>query len=630
MKRFLLFFVLLVLASCGGKGSSVSLPAPGAPSGGGTIGAAATVTVTASPSTITVLGTTAVTATVKDGDGNDVPDGTIVRFTLNPTGIGSITSQANTVHGQAVVTFTASSTPGAVTVTATSGTVSNTATITIQAAATGSIEFVSASPQVIGLAGTGQTTISTITFLVKDVNGNPVSGKSVSFSMNGPGGGEYLQPTSQSTNAAGKAVTLLNSGNVSGPVTVTAQVTVDGGTVLSTSSSVISIGGGLPSATHFNLATTVFNLPGLNVSNAQATISSYIADRFGNFNILSGTSVSYYAEAGAINRSSLTDATGLATTLFRTQAPVPVNVTPMTWENNLCTYLSTTYGFSCSAGHPRDGWATILSTVQGEEAFLDENGNGAFDLSYSTSACPAGYSCECDTGTTGIYSSTIKPADGVRTCPNMRSEAFTDLGEPFIDKNDDGCRNDGTNGYCPDGTTPASTDPFEEFVDANGNGSYDGPNGFWDGPGCNPQDDPNNLCQQSKMISTSIPLGITGNAAHCAVSDGSGSITSFGPLGSSEVKNFTFVVGDVNFNSLMPGTTITVTSTVGTLTGETSKTLLDAVPVGPTEISFAVSNGACTTCGSSTQGTLTVKVTPPSGSLISGCTVTVSGSVLKD
>ncbi len=109
----------------------------------------------------------------------------------------------------------------------------------------------------------------------------------------------------------------------------------------------------------------------------------------------------------------------------------------------------------------------MLATVQGEEAFNDANGNGNYDL----------------------------------------GESFTDLGEPFIDKNDDGCRNSGTQKNC-NGVISASTEPFEEYIDSNGNGQYDGPNGVWDGPNC-----PGANCQTSKMIWTDITLQFTDTAS---------------------------------------------------------------------------------------------------------------------
>ena len=48
-----------------------------------------------------------------------------------------------------------------------------------------------------------------------------------------------------------------------------------------------------------------------------------ISTRFGNFNVLAGTSIPFYTEAGAIDRSSVTGATGSTSVTFRTQNPLP-------------------------------------------------------------------------------------------------------------------------------------------------------------------------------------------------------------------------------------------------------------------------------------------------------------------
>lgn len=73
--------------------------------------------------------------------------------------------------------------------------------------------------------------------------------------------------------------------------------------------------------------------------------------------------------------------------------------------------------------NPRDNLVTIVAWTEGEERFVDDNGNGTFDT----------------------------------------GELFTDLTEPFVDADDDGTRG-----------------PQEEFVDTNGNGQWDGKNGRWD------------------------------------------------------------------------------------------------------------------------------------------------------
>lgn len=550
-------------------------------SGTATSTAATNISLTVTPSSIMTTATSSIQATATTSTGANVVDGTAVTFTLSSSAMGTITSSATTSSGIAAATFTAGATPGTVTITATSGNVSQTAAVVISAPSTGSLEYVSATPQVIGLKGGGQTASSAVIFLVKDINGTPVTdGTQVSFVMSGPSGGklpanggEYIgdidasPTTATGSTVSGNVTVILNSGSVAGPVTIAASVT-SGSLTFTASSAVISIGGGAPSASHFNLATTKFNLPGLVTSDSQATISAYIADRFGNYNVLTGTSVSFYAEAGAIDTSNVTDATGKTTVIFRTQAPAPAEVgiwsdtsNPYLFnEFSMITSLNSTYGLTIPTDgtyHPRDGWVTVLASVQGEEAFEDANANGLYDT----------------------------------------GETFTDQGEPFIDKNDNGCRNDGATKNCS-GVVSASSDPFEEFIDVNGNGVYDGPNGVWDGPGCTDAG-----CLTSKMIWTSITLAFTGNGYYCAITPSSFAV----PNGGSQ--SFSAMVGDINGNRLVSGTTIAVAATVGTLSGQTSHAVPDGVPSGPSVINFILSDPDSTDTALAAASVVTVTVT---------------------
>ncbi len=624
-----------------------------------------TVTLGANPASITVYGTTTLTALVT-GASQSVPDGTLVNFILSDSTFGSLSNTTgSTVNGKATTTFSAVGKPGTVSISVVAGSVSNSATVTISPAATGSIQFVSAVPQVIGIQGSGQTETSIVTFAVKDINGNPVAdGTQVTFTMQGPGGGAYIGPTAGSATAtaatvSGNASVILHSGTTAGPVTIIATTSVSGGTI-SSSANQISIGGGVPSATHFNIATSQFNLPGLVVSGKQASISAYIADRFGNYNILKGTSVSYYTEAGAIISSTITDQTGISTATFRTQAPDPAQVA--IWgpsnpfdETALINDLDSagTYSLGIPVGnaiHPRNGWLKVVAAVQGEESFLDENGDGLFTRSISsTSACPAEYTCECDNGTPNTYAGCItSQSNGFQggtghciavaplsatpaTCVaagfggSSRSEGFKDIGEPFIDVNDDGCRNDGSNKNCG-GVIGGDTDPFELFVDANLNGVYDPPNGTWDGPSCKTPG-----CLTSKMIWTDITLAFTGNAQYCAFGPANFSLNI--PYGS--YQTFKFMVGDVFTNNLVPKTTVSVAlsgSGGGTLSGQTSYTVPDGLPSGPTEISFTVAAPpACTcaptpcTCTNPPPAPFTITGTAASTDVV-GCTKTLNGT----
>ncbi len=575
MKRYFLFLLLIALYACGGGGGSGSSDLPPVNvvnvngGSGDEIGAPNSITLTANPSALIIKGSSSITATVKDITAGNVPDGTVVRFTLNDNSLGTITAQSKTFNGNAIATFTGKSIPGTAIITATAGNITQAVSIPIAAAGAASIEFVSATPQVIGLRGTGQTEVSKVLFSVTDVTGGNISdGTQIDFTMNGPSGGklpgdggEYIgdaidnTPTQASGVTTGGQVTIsLHSGNVSGPVTIIATVA---GTPISTSTATISIGGGLPSAKHFNLATTTFNLPGLRISGLEATETAFIADRFGNFDLLTGTSVSFYTEAGAIGRSGLTDARGITTSILRTQAPIPADVRPAPTE----PYYTSGHTFN-----PRDGWLTVLATVQGEEAFNDANGNGNYDL----------------------------------------GESFTDLGEPFIDKNDDGCRNSGTEKNC-NGVISPSSELFEEYIDVNGNGQYDGPNGVWDGPNC-----PAAGCQTSKMIWTSIKLQFTDTEPVFYS-------TAFVPSGAFAVApssitkggsgSFAVIYGDYNLGELEAGTTVAATASVGTVTmTQIESPLIDKVSSGPSMFNFIVevpANTASTVNSSIVSATVT-------------------------
>ena len=590
--------VALVLAGCGAQSSQVSSPATTNGPGSGTTGviasAAASIALTPTPATVNTGGqTSSIQATVAASTGAAVADGTTVAFTVSSSALGSVTSSAVTTGGIATATFTSTNIPGSVTVTATSGSVSNTTLITITAPPNGSLEFVSATPAVIGIHGTGQQEMSTVQFRVKDINGNPVvDGTSVSFIMTGPTGGrlpalggEYVgqldatPTTASSSTVNGYADVILNSGSVAGTVTVAASVTSVTGT-LTTSSGPISIGGGVPSATHFNIASSRINLAGLAFSGKEATVTAYVADRFGNYNVLQGTAVSFYAEAGAIDRSNTLDSAGTTSVIFRTQVPIPTNVTAIGWETTLQADLNTYYGVVTTA-HPRDGWVTLLAAVMGEEAFNDANGNGLYDA----------------------------------------GETIVDLGEPFYDKDDDGCRNDGVTKNCA-GVISPSTEPFEEYIDTNANGQYDGPNGVWDGPGCTGLN-----CQTSKMIWTPLTVAFSGSAAYCAVSwwdttTSTWKTTPFSILAGNSVS-FAAMIGDVNTNHLPVGTTIVVSATVGELAGTTSRTLLDGLPWGPTEIGFVLTDGDTDSTWDSTAVTVTVV----GGDGVAGCTPFITGTI---
>lgn len=557
-RRLKLFFFAIL--------ASLLITACGGDSGGGG-SPTTTVTVTATPASLATGATSTVTASV-NLSGTPVADGTTVNFSLSSSAYGTLSAaSATTTGGNASVTFTASSTAGTVTVTATSSGGSGVASITVGSSGGGGIEYISATPQVIGLQGSGQTTTSAIVFKITDETGSPVGSTTVSFTLNGPSGGnlpsaggEYIgandgTPTTAAgtSDSDGLVSVILNSGSVAGPATIAASVTV-GSTTYSASSSVVSIGGGIPSAAHFTLATSVRNLPGLAVVDAESTISAYLADRFGNFNVLEGTSISFYTEAGAIDRAGVVDSVGKTSVIFRTQNPMPIDVTANATEiANLNAYDSIfTTNYAAGTVNPRDGWATVLATVQGEESFVDANANGIYDT----------------------------------------GEFFSDLGEPFIDRDDDGSWTLG-----------------EIYIDENGSGTYTAGNGVWDGPGC-----PDAGCRTSKMLFINTTLMFTGNL-QCVISP----VTINVPDGGSQT--FDISVHDQNLNIPLAGTTITVTATAGDLLVPTLQPVADGVSDGPTIFQVTLSDNVA---GSPEPVQLTVIATTSS---VVGCVLDILGTI---
>jgi len=480
------------------------------------------ITLNVNPDTIIVQGTSTVTATVLGDSGADVSNGTTVTFTVDNDSLGAITASSVTNSNTATATFEATDNAGQVNITAQSGSATSApATITIEASPAAFIEFVSAVPDLIAITGAGGTEISTIKFMVKDTNGNPVQGVNVLFEIHdGLGGGEYINPSDLgpqievSTTADGMAQCLLYSGLVAGPVTITGTIAVP---LMTVRSSVVSIGGGISSDGRFSVAAETLNLPGLGYAGITTDITAYLADRFGNYNILDGTTVSFVTETGlTVNSSDVTaNELGTATGTVRTEGGgkwvIPENVAPLGWEVTLQGYLLATYGYTAT-GHPRDGLCSVLVYMRGEEHFDDTHANGVYD--------------------------------------DPPPEPFEDTTpDPFCDYNDNGSHDDGS-----------GIDPWEQFISADGSGSYsDALNGVWDSDKF--------LFRNFKILITGQPIILSDTPTFDIPNGGSLPIT--------------VIVCDQNLNPLTPGSTVTITTDAGKVKGETSYTYPNSSVIGP-------------------------------------------------
>jgi hypothetical protein len=491
----------------------------------------ANLALTVNPGVVGMREASEVTAKVTDENGDPVPAGTKVVFTVADPVSGTITDSVTTnASGFASAVFTASDKTGAAAINAVSGDATDSVSIEIEAVTSASIEFVSAVPDMIGVNGSGDAESSTICFRVTDAAGNPLEGARVLMKMSGPNGGEYIgTPNTGSetvdvfTTNDGIAQVQLHSGSAGGTVTVSA--TIKSSDISKTvMSSPISIGGGVLSDKYFSVLASVYNLPGLQYEDRTTDISAYLADRYGNYKLLEGNTVSVVGEAGLFveKEPAVVNQRGIAVMKARTFQPAdpevsaPENVSPEPWEEKLRDYIVTTYGVKFT-GHPRDGLVSVMVYGRGEEVFTDFDGNGLFS---------------------GPDEFNVGDRD-----------TFND---PFVDYNDD---NTWT------GSLNLNNDPEEIYIDGDNppNQAWDGKNRIWDG---------------DKLIFKNLKVLLTGSPVilfdHPSFKIGDG--------GSGIVK---ILISDENLNPLAAGSIVGIETSGGELLGRTQNKYPDSNTIGP-------------------------------------------------
>jgi hypothetical protein len=237
---------------------------------------------------------------------------------------------------------------------------SSTGALTIPLASPGvtSMGFVQAVPELIFLKGSGLGESSLVTFVVRDVAGNPLPNQTVSLSLLTGAGGVLMEgqgvgsgAVSRTSDAQGRVSVRISSGTVPTPVRVQASV-LSGAATVSTVSSNLSVAVGLPSQLNFSLSQTTTNIEGFNRDGTPNTYTIIAADRSGN-PVPAGTSINFTTEGGQITQSALTQ-------VVEGIARASVN-------------------FVSAQPRPADGRVTITAYALGEESFEDSNGNNSYD-----------------------------------------------------------------------------------------------------------------------------------------------------------------------------------------------------------------------------------------------------------
>ena len=308
---------------------------------------------------LSAFGTTSISVTVSLG-GAPIATPQSVTFTSACAGVGKavLSTGIATVAGVATGSYRDNGCAGTDVITASvAGVTSASTSLVVTPPATGSIQFVSATPGIISLKGIGGTEAAQVRFKVLDSGGTPLSGKTVTFGLSTTVGGITLTPSAPATaisDASGLVAIGVNAGTVSTPVRVTASTPgATGGATLTTQSSALTITTGIPDQDSFSLSATVLNPEFMDVDGNTTVLTARLADHFNN-PVPDGTVINFTTEGGSIVATCSTTGSLCSSTLT-SQAP------------RLAT----------------DGRYTVLAYAVGEESFIDLNGNGLADLSPS-------------------------------------------------------------------------------------------------------------------------------------------------------------------------------------------------------------------------------------------------------
>jgi hypothetical protein len=230
------------------------------------------------------------------------------------------------------------------------------------------ISFVAASAAVLGINGVGNSNlpqVSTLTYKVADVNGDPISNQEVTFSLSSATSSASLANTSGITNEAGDVFVVLNAGGIQGSVTViaTASFSKDGvDDIRYVSSEVIAISTSFPVQSKMTLEASSHN-PLTWEHDTQITLTADLADRWGN-PPPDGTRILFWTEGGRIEPScNTTD--GRCAVSWNGQNRRPGNPD----DTEFSGVINDAVGFS-----------TITAYTQGEADFFDTNQDGLFDI----------------------------------------------------------------------------------------------------------------------------------------------------------------------------------------------------------------------------------------------------------
>ena len=304
--------------------------------------------ITRAPEEIEPLGTSTITATIS-GVPTSVPVTVTFSSLCATNGLATLPASVVTVNGVATAVYTDK---GCIAtdniIIGAEGATSVQTSIRILPAPPVAIQFVSATPETISVAGTGGQPSSVVVFKAVNAAQQPVANLAVTLSLSTSVGGVTLDgmsgPVTKQTSQDGTVRVSVVAGTQPGPVRVVA--TAAGGLIAS--SSQLTIQTGLPTQNRMSLSFETFNIEGWNVDGTTTSVTIRAADRVGN-PVPDGTTVNFRSAGASIEPSCRTTG-GACSVNFRSQA-----------------------------NRPSSGRVAVLAWTVGEETFFDTNGNNRYD-----------------------------------------------------------------------------------------------------------------------------------------------------------------------------------------------------------------------------------------------------------
>ncbi len=261
----------------------------------------------------------------------------------NSAGIASTTYQS-AVTCSGPVTLTAQAT----------GAAAVSATVTVAAAKAANVVFTSASvPLMVSSAASGGLKQSSLKFQVLDSSGTGMSGQSVIITLGNStinagvtfsvGGVATTAPQAVTTDGSGFASVTVTSGSLPTPVVVTAALVSAPG--IQAASSGVAVTSGRATQNAASLSATKQSIEAFRIDGVQTALTMRVADRQGN-PVPAGAQVNFVASHGLVQGTCSIDAASQCTVTYTSQGLRPTN-----------------------------GRVAILAYMDGEESFIDLNGD---------------------------------------------------------------------------------------------------------------------------------------------------------------------------------------------------------------------------------------------------------------